>query len=77
MAEDDARVLRTLVNRALLAAVGAAFLLAAAMLLAAAGDSPATVGGASIFEILGYGGLLAGSVLLLRVVAQVARDGTS
>jgi ubiquinone biosynthesis protein len=77
VAEDDARVLRTLVNRALLAAVGAAFLLPAAVLLAAAGDSPATVGGASIFEILGYGGLLAGSVLLLRVVAQVARDGTS
>jgi hypothetical protein len=30
-----------------------------------------------LFEILGYGGLLAGSVLLLRVVAAVARDGTT
>jgi ubiquinone biosynthesis protein len=77
VAEDDSRVLRTLVNRALLTAAGAAFLLASAVLLAAAGDSPAAIGGASIFEILGYGGLLAGSVLLLRVVAQVARDGTS
>jgi ubiquinone biosynthesis protein len=77
VAEDDARVLRTLVNRALLAAAGAAFVLASAVLLAAANDSPTAVGGASIFEILGYGGLLAGSVLLLRVVAQVARDGTS
>jgi ubiquinone biosynthesis protein len=77
VAEDEARVLRTLVNRALLTATGAAFVLASAVLLAAANDSPAEVGGASIFEILGYGGLLAGSVLLLRVVAQVARDGTS
>ncbi len=77
LAEDEARVLRTLVNRALLAAAGAAFLLASAVLLAAASNSPAAVGGASIYEILGYGGLLAGSVLLLRVVAQVARDGTS
>ncbi len=77
VSEDDARVQRTLVNRALLTAAGAAFLLASAVLLAAANNSPAAVGGASIFEILGYGGLLAGSVLLLRVVAQVARDGTS
>lgn len=75
--EDDRRVLRTLVNRALLVATGATFVVGSAVLLAAAHDSRATVGGASLFEILGYGGLLAGTVLLLRVVAAVARDGTT
>jgi hypothetical protein len=32
---------------------------------------------AGLFEIFGYFGLLAGTVLLLRVVAAVARDGTT
>src|SRR5918996_1128523 len=72
--EDRGRILRTLVNRALLAAVGAAFLLVAAVLLVAVDKGPAVSGGAGLFEILGYGGLLVGSVLLLRVVAAVARD---
>jgi ubiquinone biosynthesis protein len=75
--EDRGRILRTLVNRALLAAVGAAFLLAAAVLLVAVDKGPAVSGGAGLFEILGYGGLLVGIVLLLRVVAAVARDGTT
>ena len=30
-----------------------------------------------LFEIFGFGGLFAGTVLLLRVVAAVARDGTT
>jgi ubiquinone biosynthesis protein len=77
LAEDDARLLRTLVNRALLAAVGGVLLLTSALLLAAARDSRAVVGGVTMYEIFGYGGLLAGAVLVLRVVAQVARDGTT
>ena len=74
--EDDGRILRTLFNRALLAAVGAAFLIVAAVLLVAPEGGPAVSGGTGLFEVLGYGGLLAGSVLLLRVVSAVARDGT-
>jgi hypothetical protein len=77
LAEDDGRLLRTLVNRALLAAVGGVLLLTSALLLAAARDSRAVVGGVTMYEIFGYGGLLAGAVLVLRVVAQVARDGTT
>jgi hypothetical protein len=77
VAEDESRVLRTLVNRALLTAAGAVFLVTAAVLLAASNGRPGAADGTDIFEILGYGGLLAGSVLLLRVVAQVARDGTT
>jgi len=73
VSEDDDRVLRTLVNRGLLVATGAAFLVAAALLLTVAPASDGT----TVPEVLGYGGLLAGTVLLLRVVAAVARDGTT
>ena len=47
------------------------------VLLVAADPGPMVADGTGLFEILGYGGLLAGIVLLLRVVAAVARDGTT
>jgi hypothetical protein len=59
------------------AAVGATFLVASAVLLAAPEDGPAVVGEASLYQVIGFGGLFIGSVLLLRVVAAVARDGTT
>ena len=75
--EDTSRIVRTLANRALLLAAGAVFTLAAVVLLVA-GDAGPTVGDeAGLFEIFGYFGLLTGAVLLLRVVAAVARDGTT
>ena len=48
-----------------------------AVLLVAADPGPAVSEGTGLFEIFGYGGLLAGAVLVLRVVAAVARDGTT
>jgi ubiquinone biosynthesis protein len=75
--EDSHRILRTLVNRALLSAVGAVFLGVSAVLLVASDEGPAVAEDAGLFEIFGYGGLVAGTVLLLRVVAAVARDGTT
>ena len=42
-----------------------------------ADPGPAVSEGTGLFEIFGYGGLLAGAVLVLRVVAAVARDGTT
>jgi len=75
--EDGQRILRTLVNRALLALIGAAFLLVATLMLVATEEGPIVAGSTGLFEILGYGGLLAGTVLLLRVAAAVARDGTT
>jgi ubiquinone biosynthesis protein len=74
--EDSRRVLRTLVNRALLAVIGATFLLVSSLLLVAVDPGPAVASDVGLFEILGYGGLIAGTVLALRVVAAVARDGT-
>jgi ubiquinone biosynthesis protein len=75
--EDSRRILRTLVNRALLVAVGATLLLTSVALLVPADAGPRVSADVGLFEILGYGGLLAGIVLLLRVVAAVARDGTT
>jgi ubiquinone biosynthesis protein len=74
--EDGSRIIRTLVNRALLAGVGTGLLITATLLLVAADEGPDVSDGTGLFEIFGYGGLLAGSVLVLRVVSGVARDGT-
>jgi ubiquinone biosynthesis protein len=77
MDEDGRRTVRTLVNRALLSAVGAAFLAIATLMLVATDPGPRVATGIGLFEVFGYGGLLLGTVLLLRVVAAVARDGTT
>ena len=74
--EDSRRIVRTLVNRSLLAIVGAVFLVVSAIMLVATDAGPPVASQVGLFEVLGYGGLLAGSVLCLRVVAGVARDGT-
>ena len=75
--EDGRRILRTLVNRALLALIGATFLLVSTLLLVSADDGPAVSEDTGLYEVFGFGGLLAGMVLLLRVVGAVARDGTT
>jgi ubiquinone biosynthesis protein len=74
--EDSRRILRTLVNRGLLAVIGAAFLTVSTMLLVTDEEGPGVADSVGLYEIFGYGGLLAGTVLCLRVVAGVARDGT-
>ena len=75
--EDGRRVLRTLVNRVLLAGIGAVLLIVSAMLLVSPDAGPAVANRTGLFDIFGYGGLMAGVVLVLRVVAAVARDGTT
>ena len=75
--EDSRRILRTLVNRVLLAGIGAVLLIVSAMLLVSPDAGPAVANRTGLFDIFGYGGLLAGVVLVLRVVAAVARDGTT
>ena len=75
--EDGRRILRTLVNRLLMAGIGAAFLVVSAMLLVATEEGPTVAEGTGLFEMFGYGGMLAGVVLLLRVVEAIARDGTT
>jgi len=52
-------------------------LLVSTLLLVAQDAGPTVADRTGLFEIFGYGGLLAGMVLVLRVVAAVARDGTT
>jgi ubiquinone biosynthesis protein len=75
--EDSRRIVRTLANRLLLVLAGAAFLLTSAWLLVASEAGPRISGETGLFDIFGYGGLLIGVVLVLRVVAAIARDGTT
>jgi ubiquinone biosynthesis protein len=75
--EDSRRIVRTLVNRVLLGGIGAAVLAVSAVMLVASDPGPAVSEGTGLFEVFGYGGLLAGTVLVLRVVAAVTRDGTT
>jgi ubiquinone biosynthesis protein len=75
--EDSRRVVRTLANRLLLVVAGAAFLLTSAWLLVASDAGPRVSGETGLYDVFGYGGLLIGVVLVLRVVAAIARDGTT
>jgi ubiquinone biosynthesis protein len=75
--EDGRRIVRTLANRALLCLVGFTLLVVSAVLLVADDAGPKVADGTGLFEVLGYVGLLAGIVLQLRVVAAIARDGTT
>ena len=76
--EDGRRIVRTLVNRVLLAGVGAV-VPARRRRCCSSRPTPgrAVAEQTGLFEVFGYGGLLAGAVLVLRVVAAVARDGTT
>jgi ubiquinone biosynthesis protein len=74
--EDAGRIVRTLVNRLLLVLAGTSFLASSVWLLTATNDGPQITGDAGLFDAFGYGGLSIGAVLILRVVAAVARDGT-
>jgi ubiquinone biosynthesis protein len=75
--EDSRRIVRTLANRLLLVFAGTSLLITSAMLLMAADAGPLVAGQTGLYDIFGYGGLLLGVVLVLRVVAAVSRDGTT
>lgn len=75
--EDAQRVLRTLVNRCVLVLAGISFLAPSAWLLAATDNGPRISNSTGLFDVIGYAGLMIGAILVLRVVAAVARDGTT
>jgi len=72
--ERDARLITRLVDRLVLAIIAAATGVGATILLGVE-IGPAFGGSVSINEVLGYFGIVAASVLALRVVAGVIRDG--
>ncbi len=69
---DDVRVLRTMVNRGVIAVVGSALALSSAVLLTA--DSTPGPGGVSLMEVLGGIGLFVSVLLLLRLIVQILRE---
>lgn len=75
-AEDDQRFARAMWNRALLAAVGSALALVSVLLMGLE-VGPRLGGDTRLVVVLGAGGLFFASVILLRVVAAVVRDGTA
>jgi ubiquinone biosynthesis protein len=70
--EQDAR----LVNRAVLALLGGVVGVLSVMLLGTQGGPPLT-GDTSLFQFFGYFGLFCATVLILRVLVAVLRDGVS
>jgi ubiquinone biosynthesis protein len=71
--EEDVRVARGMVNRAVMAIVASALSVASGLLLSA-GSAPA-LNGVPIVNILGAIGMFFGVLLLLRVVIQIVREG--
>lgn len=71
--DDDVRVLTRLVNRGVLAFVGAALGIVSVMLLQVDGDIKLTdhIG---LFDVLGFVGLFSGAILIMRVVLETQRD---
>ena len=74
-AEDESRFTRTLWNRTLLAGIGLGLALVSVLLMGLE-VGPLVGGDTRLVVLLGAGGLAFGSVLVMRVVAAVVRDGT-
>lgn len=70
----DEEVVTRLTNRIVLALI-ASVVLAVSAALVSVNAGPAFAGEATLLNVLGYVGLLGGSILLLRLVAQIIRDG--
>ena len=77
----DRQFVSSMVGRAVLAFLGAAFGIISVMLIGVRGGpllvpAAARTGGTSLFHAFGYVGLFFSLVLILRVVITIAREGT-
>jgi hypothetical protein len=72
--EHDERVVMRVVNRIVLAVLSGAIGLVSVGLIAIEGG-PAFSAGTSLFRVLGYFGLFCATVLAMRVIVAVLRDG--
>jgi hypothetical protein len=71
---DDVKVLTTLVNRILLAFLGAGVGVMSVILIGIKGG-PDFAGQTSLYEFFGYFGLFCSTVLVMRVLVAILRDG--
>jgi ubiquinone biosynthesis protein len=72
--EEDVRTVTRLLNRVVLAGLGGLVGLLSVMLLGTQGGPPFT-GDTSLFQFFGYFGLFCATVLILRVIVAILRDG--
>jgi ubiquinone biosynthesis protein len=72
--EQDVRTVTRLLNRVVLAGLGGVVGLLSVLLLGTQGGPPFT-GDTSLFQFFGYFGLFCATVLILRVVVAILRDG--
>jgi hypothetical protein len=72
--EQDMRTVTRLLNRVVLAGLGGVVGLLSVMLLGTQGGPPFT-GDTSLFQFFGYFGLFCATVLILRVIVAILRDG--
>jgi ubiquinone biosynthesis protein len=70
----DVRTITRLLNRVVLAGLGGLVGLLSVMLLGTQGGPPFT-GDTSLFQVFGYFGLFCATVLILRVIVAILRDG--
>ena len=70
---DDARFISRLINRGVLAFVGATLGVVSAMLLQIPSDHLIT-DNVGLLQVLGFVGLFAGSILIMRVVLEILRE---
>jgi ubiquinone biosynthesis protein len=71
---EDVRTVTRLLNRVVLAGLGGLVGLLSVMLLGTQGGPPFT-GDTSLFQFFGYFGLFCATVLILRVIVAILRDG--
>jgi ubiquinone biosynthesis protein len=72
--DEDVRVVTRLLNRVVLAGLGGLVGVLSVMLLGTQGGPPFT-GDTSLLQFLGYFGLFCATVLILRVIVAILRDG--
>jgi ubiquinone biosynthesis protein len=72
--DEDTTLVTRLVNRGVMAMVGAVLGVISAILIVSTGG-PAFAGEISLLNLFGYMGLFGASVLMLRVVAAIVREG--
>jgi ubiquinone biosynthesis protein len=72
--EDDVRTVTRLLNRVVLAGLGGVVGVLSVMLLGTGGGPPFT-GDTSLFQFFGYFGLFCATVVILRVIVAILRDG--
>jgi hypothetical protein len=71
---EDVRTVTRLLNRVVLAGLGGLVGVLSVMLLGTRGGPPFT-GDTSLFQFFGYFGLFCSTVLILRVIVAILRDG--